>query len=136
MLGVADTNILIAYGNDCNTPTFTPLSDPVTQTVASGKTVSGNVVSFTSQGSSSKTLKVNNITFSDTDVPAGSTMFVLSSQAGAGNIVGATSNATRAITTAPDMYAMPNDPLSDNKDFETAGANIIDFSESNPFGNL
>ena len=112
------------------------VGETVTQTVASGKTVSGNVVSFTSQGSSSKTLKVNNITFSDTDVPAGSTMFVLSSQAGAGNIVGATSNATRVITTAPDMYAMPNDPLSDNKDFETAGANIIDFSESNPFGNL
>ena len=63
-------------------------------------------------------------------------MFVLSAQAGAGNIVGATSNATRAITTAPDQYAMPNDPLADNKDFETAGSNIIDFSESNPFGNL
>ena len=112
------------------------VGETVTQTVASGKTVSGNVVSFTSQGANVKTLKVNNITFSDTDVPAGSTMFVLSSQAGAGNIVGATSNATRVITTAPDMYAMPNDPLSDNKDFETAGANIIDFSESNPFGNL
>ena len=112
------------------------VGETVTQTVATGKTVSGNVVSFTSQGSNVKTLKVNNITFSDTDVPAGSTMFVLSSQAGAGNIVGATSNATRTITTAPDMYAMPNDPLADNKDFETAGTNIIDFSESNPFGNL
>ena len=112
------------------------VGEVVTQTVSTGKTVSGNVVSFTSQGSNVKTLKVNNITFSDTDVPAGSTMFVLSSQAGAGNIVGATSNATRTITTAPDMYAMPNDPLADNKDFETAGTNIIDFSESNPFGNL
>tara|TARA_B100001559_G_scaffold74064_2_gene60910 strand:- start:243 stop:1160 length:918 start_codon:yes stop_codon:yes gene_type:complete len=112
------------------------VGETVTQTVATGKTVSGNVVSFTSQGETVKTLKVNNITFSDTDVPAGSTMFVLSSQAGAGNIVGATSNATRTITTAPDMYAMPNDPLADNKDFETAGTNIIDFSESNPFGNL
>ena len=112
------------------------VGEVVTQTVTTGKTVSGNVVSFTSQGETVKTLKVNNITFSDTDVPAGSTMFVLSSQAGAGNIVGATSNATRTITTAPDMYAMPNDPLADNKDFETAGTNIIDFSESNPFGNL
>ena len=112
------------------------VGEVVTQTVSTGKTVSGNVVSFTSQGETVKTLKVNNITFSDTDVPAGSTMFVLSSQAGAGNIVGATSNATRTITTAPDMYAMPNDPLADNKDFETAGTNIIDFSESNPFGNL
>ena len=110
--------------------------ETVTQTVASGKTVSGQVVSYTSQGENSKTLIVNNITFDDTDVPATNTMFVLSSNAAAGNIVGATSSATRTITTAPDQYVTPNDPLADNKDFETAGANIVDFSESNPFGSL
>ena len=112
------------------------VGEVVTQTVSTGKTVSGNVVSFTSQGSNVKTLKVNNITFNDTDVPATNTMFVLSSNAAAGNIVGATSNATRTITVAPDQYVTPNDPLADNKDFETAGANIVDFSESNPFGSL
>ena len=112
------------------------IGEVVTQTVNTGKTVSGNVVSYTSQGDSTKTLKVNNITFSDTDTPASNTMFVLSSNANAGNIVGATSNATRSITTAPDQYALGHDPLADNKDFETAGANIIDFSESNPFGSL
>ena len=110
--------------------------ETVTQTVASGKTVSGQVVSYTSEGASSKTLIVNNITFDDTDVPATNTMFVLSSNAAAGNIVGATSSASRTITTAPDQYVTPNDPLADNKDFETAGANIVDFSESNPFGSL
>ena len=110
--------------------------ETVTQTVASGKTVSGQVVSYTSEGTSSKTLIVNNITFDDTDVPATNTMFVLSSNAAAGNIVGATSGASRTITTAPDQYVTPNDPLADNKDFETAGANIVDFSESNPFGSL
>tara|TARA_B100001057_G_scaffold32500_2_gene29487 strand:- start:418 stop:1335 length:918 start_codon:yes stop_codon:yes gene_type:complete len=110
--------------------------ETVTQTVASGKTVSGQVVSYTSQGTSSKTLIVNNITFDDTDVPATNSMFVLSSNAAAGNIVGATSSASRTITTAPDQYVTPNDPLADNKDFETAGANIVDFSESNPFGSL
>jgi len=110
--------------------------ETVTQTVASGKTVSGQVVSYTSQGENSKTLIVNNITFDDTDVPATNTMFVLSSNAAAGNIVGATSSASRTITTAPDQYVTPNDPLADNKDFETAGANIVDFSESNPFGSL
>ena len=110
--------------------------ETVTQTVASGKTVSGQVVSYTSEGESSKTLIVNNITFDDTDVPATNTMFVLSSNAAAGNIVGATSSANRTITTAPDQYVTPNDPLADNKDFETAGANIVDFSESNPFGSL
>ena len=110
--------------------------ETVTQTVASGKTVSGQVVSYTSEGASSKTLIVNNITFDDTDVPATNSMFVLSSNAAAGNIVGATSGASRTITTAPDQYVTPNDPLADNKDFETAGANIVDFSESNPFGSL
>ena len=110
--------------------------ETVTQTVASGKTVSGQVVSYTSEGTNSKTLIVNNITFDDTDVPATNTMFVLSSNVNAGNIVGATSGASRTITTAPDQYVTPNDPLADNKDFETAGANIVDFSESNPFGSL
>jgi len=112
------------------------VGEVVTQTVSTGKTVSGNVVSYSSTGANVKTLKVNNITFSDTDVPATNTMFVLSSNAAAGNIVGATSNATRTITAAPDQYVTPNDPLADNKDFETAGANIVDFSESNPFGSL
>ena len=110
--------------------------ETVTQTVASGKTVSGNVVSYSSIGESTKTLNVNNITFSDTDVPATNTMFVLSSNAGAGNIVGATSGASRTVSVAPDQYVTPNDPLADNKDFETAGANIVDFSETNPFGSL
>ena len=112
------------------------VGETVTQTVNTGKTVSGNVVSYSVSSPTVKTLKVNNITFSDTDTPATNTMFVLSSNTNAGNIVGATSNATRAITTAPDQYVTPNDPLADNKDFETAGSNIIDFSESNPFGSL
>ena len=112
------------------------VGEVVTQTVNTGKTVSGNVVSYSSVGASQKILKVNNITFNDTATPATNTMFVLSSNANAGNIVGATSNANRAVTVAPDMYAMPNDPLADNKDFETAGDNIVDFTESNPFGTL
>ena len=112
------------------------VGETVTQTVSSGKTVSGNVVSYSSIGESTKTLNVNNITFSDTDVPATNTMFVLSSNAGAGNIVGATSGASRVVSVAPDQYVTPNDPLADNKDFETAGANIVDFSETNPFGSL
>ena len=112
------------------------VGETVTQTVNTGKTVSGQVVSYSSVGASQKILKVNNITFSDSSVPAQNTMFVLSSNSNAGNIVGATSNANRAVTTAPDTYAMPNDPLADNKDFETAGDNIVDFSESNPFGTL
>ena len=64
------------------------VGEVVTQTVNTGKTVSGNVVSYSSVGSSQKILKVNNITFNDTATPATNTMFVLSSNANAGNIVG------------------------------------------------
>jgi len=80
--------------------------ETVTQTVNTGKTVSGQVVSYTSEGESSKTLIINNITFNDTDVPATNTMFVLSSNANAGNIVGATSGAAGQ----PDVNfpAVPN----------------------------
>ena len=46
------------------------------------------------------------------------------------------SGAVVIVLLAPDQYVTPNDPLADNKDFETAGANIVDFSESNPFGSL
>ena len=81
-------------------------------------------------------MKVNNITFSDTGVPTQYNMFVLSSNANAGNIVGATSGASWTVTTAPNTMQLSNDPSADNQDFETAGDNIIDFSESNPFGSV
>ena len=55
------------------------VGETVTQTVNTGKTVSGQVVEYSSIGSSQKILKVNNITFSDTATPPLSTMFVLSS---------------------------------------------------------
>ena len=53
------------------------VGETVTQTVNTGKTVSGQVVEYSSIGSSQKILKVNNITFSDTATPPLSTMFVL-----------------------------------------------------------
>ena len=112
--------------------TFT-VGETVTQTVNTGYTVSGNVVNWYA---STRTLYVNNITFSDTGVPTQYNMFVLSSNANAGNIVGATSSASWEITTAPNTIAIIQDPTADNQDFETAGDNIIDFSESNPFGSV
>jgi len=33
-----------------------------------------------------------------------------------------------------DGFDIPNEPLSQNEDFETEADSIIDFSESNPFG--
>ncbi len=112
--------------------TFT-IGETVTQTVQTGYTVSGNVVDWDLP---TRTLKVNNITFSDTGVPTQYNMFVLSSNANAGNIVGATSGASWTVTTAPNTMQLSNDPSADNQDFETAGDNIIDFSESNPFGSV
>ena len=112
--------------------TFT-VGETVTQTVNTGYTVSGNVVNW---DASTRTLYVNNITFSDTGVPTQYNMFVLSSNANAGNIVGATSSASWEITTAPNTIAIIQDPTAANQDYETAGDNIIDFSESNPFGSV
>lgn len=55
----------------------------------------------------------------------------------AGNIVGSKSAASYAITTEDAHTSLnDNDPYSDNEDFETIGNNFIDFSESNPFGEI
>ena len=107
------------------------VGETVTQTVATGYTVSGQVTNWDAP---TRTLHINNITFSDTRVPTQYNMFVLSSNVGAGNIVGGTSSASWTVSTAPNTLQLPTDGSADNQDFETAGDNIIDFSESNPFG--
>tara|TARA_Y100000310_G_scaffold328203_1_gene395934 strand:+ start:336 stop:1187 length:852 start_codon:yes stop_codon:yes gene_type:complete len=48
-------------------------------------------------------------------------------------ITGPTNNASWFIT-AVDTDTMANDLISDNLEFETEGASVIDFTESNPFG--
>ena len=48
-------------------------------------------------------------------------------------IVGATSGASWTIT-GVDTNTMADDPISDNLEFETAGTSVIDFTETNPFG--
>ena len=48
-------------------------------------------------------------------------------------IVGATSSASWTIT-GVDTNTMADDPISDNLEFETAGTSVIDFTETNPFG--
>jgi hypothetical protein len=48
-------------------------------------------------------------------------------------ITGGTSSASWLIT-AVDTNTMANDLISDNLEFETEGASVIDFTESNPFG--
>ena len=48
-------------------------------------------------------------------------------------ITGGTSSASWIIT-AVDTDTMANDLISDNLEFETEGVSVIDFTESNPFG--
>lgn len=49
-------------------------------------------------------------------------------------LVGLTSGAEWLITEAPDVKTLPNDPGADNLEFENYGDDILDFSETNPFG--
>ena len=47
---------------------------------------------------------------------------------------GMTSGAIWGIATVSDTQTLPNDPDADNKNFETEADFILDFSETNPFG--
>jgi len=56
-----------------------------------------------------------------------------------GNVVerrleGLTSGAIWGIASVEDSKVLPNDPDADNYNFETEGDAILDFSETNPFG--
>jgi len=55
----------------------------------------------------------------------------------AGNILSLTEAVSYAITEIDGFTQIDNnDPYADNEDFETIGNNFIDFSESNPFGEI
>ena len=51
-------------------------------------------------------------------------------------LTGLDSNATWYFSQDADDQAMKGDVFAQNKDFETDGDAIIDFSESNPFGEI
>ena len=54
-----------------------------------------------------------------------------------GNIIGSDSTASYAITTKDGFKSIDdNDPYAENVDFENIGNNFIDFTESNPFGEV
>jgi len=53
----------------------------------------------------------------------------------AGSVYGATSGAVWALT-SHDTQELPTTPFADNKEFETEADSILDFSESNPFGEV
>ena len=52
------------------------------------------------------------------------------------NVTGNTSSAVWSQASAADYQALPTTPFADNKEFETDGDSILDFSEANPFGDV
>lgn len=52
------------------------------------------------------------------------------------NVTGDTSGAVWSQASAADYQALPTTPFADNAEFETDGDTILDFSESNPFGEV
>ena len=52
------------------------------------------------------------------------------------NVTGDTSGAVWSQASAADYQELPTTPFADNKEFETDGDAILDFSESNPFGEV
>ena len=49
--------------------------------------------------------------------------------------IGATSSASWVLT-SHDTQALPTIPFADNKEYETLGDTVLDFSEANPFGDV
>lgn len=60
--------------------------------------------------------------------------FIPSGSSALQRLEGLTSGAIWGIASVEDSLVLPNDPDADNKNFETEGDLILDFSETNPFG--
>ena len=122
------------------------VGETVTQTVATGITVFGEVQTITKTSDTAATISVSNIGTVDTTNTATLTdsardFLVSSASAGfSANLVGSTSYNTCVIT---NVYTLADDDVNNtfasdsqakNVQFEIEGDNFIDFSESNPFG--
>ena len=118
--------------------------ETVTQTLSAGITVFGTVQTVTKTSDTAATISVSNIGTKDTTNAATATdaarEFVVSATASANNLVGSESGNTCVIT---NVYTLGDDSTANtfssdsqakNVQFEIAGDNFIDFSESNPFG--
>ena len=107
------------------------IGEDVTQTNAtSGITVTGEVATI-----GSGQIEISSQVASD----GSNTLFAPTSGSAPGNIIGAKSAASYAITSTDAFNALDsNDPFADNEDFDAAinAGNFIDFSEENPFGEV
>jgi len=90
----------------------------VNENVTKGGVVVGEVVSWSPQNHL-LSVKDNTITLADNDV-----------------LIGASSGATYTIQSIEDVLTFGNDGNAQNKDFEDTADNYLDFSETNPFGEV
>jgi len=90
----------------------------VNENVTKGGVVVGEVVQWSPQNYV-LSIKDNTITLADNDV-----------------IVGVTSGASYTISSIEDVLTFGNDGNAQNKDFEDKADNYLDFSETNPFGEV
>lgn len=116
----------------------------VTQTIATGITVFGEVQTITKTSDTVASITVSNIGTKDTTNDANSTdasrEFIVSSTASVNDLVGSESGNTCVITNVYTLSddsvsnTFPSDSQAKNVQFEIEGDNFIDFSEANPFG--
>ena len=110
------------------------VGEDVSQTIGS-VTVTGEVSSI-DENFESGTKKINISSQKASD--ASNTLFTVTAGS-AGNIIGTKNSpvANYEITSIDGFNSLDdNDPYADNSDFETIGNNFIDFTESNPFGDV
>ena len=108
--------------------------------IVTGAGVPEGTVVVSGAGTTSLLLNYNVTLDDNTDLTftrTSANIFAPTSGSNPGNIIGADSAASYAVTSANGFNALNNnDPYSDNEDFETIGNNFIDFTESNPFGDV
>jgi len=103
--------------------------EEVTQVLDSDTTITGEVASV-----STTTIKVVQTRDSDN----GSDTFWQVTAGSVGNLIGQRSGATRPVTAVTDdMTALEEvDAQAQNNQFETIGNDFVDFTETNPFGEI
>lgn len=116
------------------------IGETITQTVATGITVFGEVQTVTKTSDTVATITVSNVGTADTTNAATATDsfrdFLASSSATgfSTNLVGSKTGFTCTLNTVLLGSSFPDDGQSKNIQIEQEADNFIDFSETNPFG--
>lgn len=113
--------IFLTLGNGSGTY---ELYEPVTQIISNSLTISGEVV----------TVDGNKIGVTQTVASNGSGSLWAVTAGSIGNLIGSKSNASYTINSMSTIDLDDQDLQAQNKAFEDSGNEIIDFTETNPFG--